>query len=163
MVFAILIFSFFAESMFSNLVSSDLVLSPLFTLVSLILIYPYFNKKNSTYYKFCFAIGLLYDLVYTDTMIVNAFLFVFIGWIIAKLNNVLANNYLNNAIMSVIIIIVFRIITYLLLVITGNIDFSLMLLFKGIYSSLLSNIIYVAIGFILTDIISRKLKIERTL
>jgi len=162
MIPGILIFSFLFEGLFSCLVRTDTFLCPLFTLASLILIYPYFNKKNSNYYKICFLVGLLYDLIYTDTIIFNAFIFVLIGFVIVKLNTLLANNYVNNSIMIFIIIIIFRCITYFSLFLTDNIEFSYHVLFMGIYNSLFSNIIFVSFGYILTDFISRKFKIQKS-
>lgn len=162
MILIIIILSFFLEGIFSNLVPTDMFLSPLFTLMSLILIYPYFNKHNGSYYKVCFLTGLLYDLVYTDTIVFNAFIFCLIGLIIVKLNNVLANNYLNNSLMAVIVIALFRIVTYFFLLLTGNMSFDFMILLKSVYSSLISNILYVCLGYIITDSISRKLKIQKT-
>ena len=162
MVLALLIISFFLESIFSNIVPTHTIFSPLFTLMSIILIYPYFNKKNSSYYKTCFIIGLFYDLVYTDTIVFNAFLFVLMGLIIVKLNDLFANNYLNSGLMATIVIILYRIITYLFLILTGNINFSLIILFKSIYESLIANIIYIMVMYGITDYLSRKFKITKT-
>lgn len=162
MIPIILIFSFLFEGLYSSLVRTDTFLCPLFTLVSLILIYPYFNKKNNGYYKICFLVGFLYDLIYTDTIIFNAFIFVLLGFVIVKLNGILANNYVNNSIMALVIIIIFRSITYFALFLTDNMEFSYQVLFAGIYNSLFSNIIYVSFGYILTDSISRKLKIQKS-
>lgn len=163
MVILILVFSFFFEGTFSLLVPTDSLLIPLFTLVSLILIYPYFNKKNNNYYKYCFITGLIYDLTYTDTIIFNAFLFTLIGFIIVKLSNLLAHNYVNDIIMTIIVIAVYRIITYIFLLITGNVNFQINDLFSNFYQSLISNIIFVLVVLGITNLISNKLKIKRSL
>lgn len=162
MIPVILIISFFFEGVFSSIVPSHTIFSPLFTLMAIILVYPYFNKRNSSYYKVCFVVGLFYDLIYTDTIVFNAFLFVLMGIIIVKLNDLLANNYLNSGLMAIIIIVLYRLITYLFLVLTGNINFSFMILFKSIYESLLANVIYIMIMYGITDYISRKFKITKT-
>ena len=162
MIPIVIIISFFFDGIFSMMVNADTIFNSLFTLMALILIYPYFNKKNANYYKVCFLTGLFFDLVYTDTIIFNAFLFNLIGIIIVKLNELLANNPFNNSLMAVILIALFRLVTYFFLFLTGNIEFSYAILFKGIYSSLISNIVYVSLGYMITDAISRKLKIRKT-
>ena len=162
MILAIIIISFFLEGIFSTMVGAHTIFCPLFTLMSIILVYPYFNKRNSSYYKTCFIVGLFYDLVYTDTIVFNAFLFVLMGIVIVKLNDVFANNYLNSGIMATLVIILYRVITYLFLVLTGNINFSFMILFKSIYESLLANIIYIMVVYGITDYLSKKFKITKT-
>ena len=62
MICTVLIVSFVLESIFTNIVSTDSILIPLFTITSFILIYPYFRKKNTNYIIVCLIIGLLYDI-----------------------------------------------------------------------------------------------------
>ena len=87
------VISFFLESIVSNFVSinSDLFL-PLFTIVSLVIIYPYLKKERANYYKIAAVLGLFYDIVYTDTLILNLFLFVMTAYFITKMNYILSNN-----------------------------------------------------------------------
>ncbi len=162
MVVAVLIISFILDSLISNFIPLNSILMPLFTIMSLIIIYPYFNNNKSKYLLACFTTGMLYDLIYTNTIIIHAFLFLVIGFIIIRLNLVLSNNWLNVAIMAIIIIIIYRIIAYGLLLITANITFNFFTLFKSIYSSLLLNFIYVVLAFIITDKVATKLKIRRS-
>lgn len=161
MVAIVLIISFILDSLISNFIPLNSIFMPLFTLMSLIIIYPYFNNHKTKYLLVCFVTGLFYDLIYTNTIVIHAFLFLVIGFIIIRLNLILSNNYLNVAIMAIIIIIIYRIIAYGLLLITANIDFNFMTLLKSIYSSLILNLIYVVLTFIITDQIATKLKIRR--
>jgi len=105
MVIIVLIISFILDSLISNFIPLNSILMPLFTLMSLIIIYPYFNNHKNKYLLACFATGVCYDLIYTNTIITHAFLFLVIGFIITRLNLILSNNYVNVAIMAVIIII----------------------------------------------------------
>jgi rod shape-determining protein MreD len=162
MIPIILIVSFFLEGIYSCFISSDGIFISLFSLVSLIIVYPYFNKKNSSYYKCCFLTGLFYDLVYTDTIVFNAFIFTLMGFIIVKMNNIISNSYINSAIMSIIVIVLYRCIVYAFLIITDNYTFTFDILLKGIYTSLLANIIYATLSFIITDFCSTKLKIKKS-
>lgn len=161
MIPSVIIISFVLDSIVSNIVSLNSWFIPLFTLMSLIIAYPYFNGNIKNYFITCFITGLFYDLIYTDTIIIHAFLFVLIGFIITRLNLIFSNNYLNVMIMAIICIILYRFISYGLLLITNNISFNFTLLLKSIYHSLILNMIYVAGVFILTDKISLKLKIKK--
>lgn len=161
MIISVIIISFILDSIISNFIPLNSLLMPLFTLMSLIIIYPYFNNNKKEYLLTCFAIGIFYDLIYTNTIIIHGFLFLTIGFIITRLNLLLSNNYVNDAIMAIICIIVYRLIAYSLLLITANVSFDFYILLKSIYNSLILNIIYIMSAFIITDKISTKLKIHR--
>lgn len=157
LVIIVLVVSFFLESMVSNFVAMDSTLFiPLFTIVSLVIIYPYFKKDHISYLKTAAVLGLFYDIVFTDTLIVNLFLFVFTAWLIQKMNYVLSNNYLNVAIMTMFAIIFYRIVSFGVLILIGYLNFSEFALIKGITSSLLLNVIYAVIVYAITDYFSRK-------
>lgn len=161
MKFLIIIISFLLEGIVSNYIPLNSIFCPLFTLASLIVAYPYFNSDKTLYYKCSFVLGLAYDLIYTDTMIFYAFLFLFISYIITKLSIVLADNYINSIIILMICIILFRVITYILIVMTGNMSFNIHVLFKGIYSSFLANIIYIILLLLITNFIDFKFHIKK--
>ncbi|MBS7020578.1 MAG: rod shape-determining protein MreD [Firmicutes bacterium] len=157
LVIIVMIVSFFLESMVSNLISIDSqLLIPLFTIVSLVIIYPYFKKDHISYLKTAAVLGLFYDIVFTDTLIVNLFLFVFTAWFIHKMNYLLSNNYFNVAIMTMLAITFYRIISFIALILIGYLHFSVFALLRGITSSLLLNVIYAIIVYAITDHISRK-------
>lgn len=143
LVMIVLASSFFLESIFSNFISmSSTLFLPLFTIVSLVIIYPFFKKEISTYYKTAAILGLFYDIVFTDTVIVNFFLFLIVAWAIDKMNYMLSNNYLNVGIMSLLSVVLYRILSYFVLVIIGYFPFSIFALEKGITSSIILNVIY---------------------
>lgn len=160
-IITILAFSFIFEGIFSNFISTYSFFSPLFVLMSLIIIYPFLINDKETYYKCCFITGLLYDLIYTDTIIVHAFLFLIIGFLITKINLILANNHINVMVMALIIIILYRVILYCLLILTSNVDVNLLNFVQSIYLSIFANIIYIVIMNMITDKISYKFKIYK--
>lgn len=162
MKYVFIIISFFLDGFISNYISINGIFYPLFTLMSLIIMYPYYSHNN-TFYKFTFFVGVVYDLIYTDTFIFYAFIFLIVALVIAKLSVLLADNYLSIMIITLISIILFRTISYILIVISGNIRFSFDILFKSIYSSLLLNIIYVVILNIVVTFTSKKLGIRKSL
>ena len=155
MKIAISIISFLLDGILSNYLPTNGIFMPLFTLMCLIVIYPHFND-NSWYYKYAFILGIFYDIVYTGTFIFYASVFLLISFIISKLNRTLTESYINLIIISIVSIIIFRTITYLLIVLTGNLSFDFYYLFRGIYSSILINVIYVVILKFITSKFKRK-------
>ena len=163
MKYFILIVSFLLDGIMSKFLPANSVFYSLFSLVSLIVVYPYFCGDKVSYYKYSFVFGFLYDLIYTDTMIFYAFMFLFMAFIITKLSLILNNNYFNTIIITLISIIAFRSVTYLLIAMTGNVNFNISIWFRGIYSSIITNVIYVILLLFITNFISKKLNIKRNL
>lgn len=139
----ILIASFLLEGLFSLIVSSNQSLFiPLFTIVALVSIYPYFNKYDSLFWKFCIVIGFCYDLIYTNTVFIHAFLFFILGYFISFLYHILFHKVWNYLWILVLSVIGYRIISFLLLVIIGYISFSISRLGYSIISSMIINLLY---------------------
>jgi len=161
MTVIVLIISFILDNLISNFIPLNSVLVPLFTIMSLIIIYPYFTNHKNKYLLACFIVGICYDLIYTNTIVIHGFLFLLLGFIITRMNLLLANNFINVVIMGIILIVVYRSLTYGLILITANASFDLFNLFRSIYSSLIMNIFFVSIAYIITDKISYKFKIHK--
>ena len=153
----ILIISFLLEGVISNFVSINGFMAPLFTLVSLIVIYPLFDDV-SEYYKYVFVTGLVYDLFYTDTIIFHAIIFCFMAFIITRMNLVLSDNYINFLIIMAICILIYRTFTYSLLVLVSSVSFSFIALILSILKSLIINLIYSVILFFVVKKIQKKYK-----
>lgn len=153
----ILIVSFLLEGVISNFVSINGFMAPLFTLVSLIVIYPLFDDV-SEYYKYVFVTGLVYDLFYTDTIIFHAIIFCFMAFIITRMNLVLSDNYINFLIIMAICILIYRTFTYSLLVLVSSVSFSFIALILSILKSLIINLIYSAILFFVLKKVRKKSK-----
>ena len=161
-VFTTFVISFLLDGVFSNVITiHNNMLIPLLSVMSLIIIYPYFKKDDIKYLEYIFIYGLIYDLVYTDTLILNAIVFTFIGLIIIGINIIISNNYLNISLIAFLVIISYRIITYFILVFTKYLEFDFAVLLKGITSSLLLNIIYAILLYLFTDIISNRFYIKK--
>ncbi len=162
LVSVVVILSFFLEGFASNVVGINTQLfTPLFSVVSLLIIYPYFNHEEGNLLKCCFALGLFYDLVYTDTLIVNACLFVVVGLFIRFLNSFLSNHMISISIMIFFTVLMYRIIMYAILVVVGFLPFDWTVLLKSVYSSFLLNMIYGVILYITTDYFSKKYHIKK--
>ncbi|MGE5456682.1 MAG: rod shape-determining protein MreD [Ignavibacteriales bacterium] len=155
------IVSFFLDSILTSFIPIDSIFIPLFSLISLIVIYPYFHKEQNSYLKFSFLIGLLYDIVYTDTIFLNAFIFLLIGFCIKLIHEYISNNAFNISIMSLCVVAIYRFITYFVLVMINYLNYNFNDLLVSIYSSLIVNVIYGIILYLTTDFISRKYKIDK--
>ena len=153
----ILVISFLLEGVISNFVPVNGFLAPLFTLTALIIIYPLFDESFE-YYKYAFITGLAYDLFYTDTIVFHAIIFTFMGFLITRLNLVLSDNYVNVLIIIAICILVYRVITYGLLILVSSMSFDFLSLVFSILKSLIINLIYSVILFFVVKKIQKKYK-----
>ena len=68
----ILICSFFLDGILSNflpyMVGDLSIFTPMLTIVSLIVVYPFFIKKERYYFISCFVLGICYDFMYTNLL-----------------------------------------------------------------------------------------------
>ena len=151
----ILVISFLFEGVISNFVPVNGFLAPLFTLTALIIIYPLFDESFE-YYKYAFITGLAYDLFYTDTIVFHAIIFTFMAFLITRLNLVLSDNYVNVLIIIAICILVYRVITYGLLILVSSMSFDFLSLVFSILKSLIINLIYSVILFFVVKKIQKK-------
>lgn len=154
----ILISSFLIDGIASHYVdvsySNISIFTTIYTVIALCLTHRYFQNKRK-YYLLCIIFGLLFDIVYTGTFILNMTVFLILGLIINKLYNVLTTNIINNIIISVIIISIYYILTNVILLISGYLKFNIILLIKIIVSSLLMTIIYSLILSIINNYITK--------
>lgn len=147
MSYIILVVSFLLDGIISFFLNKNIILNPLFSLCSLIIIFKYYKKNITKYFILGAILGLFYDLVYTDTMFLNAGIFLFICLFISKFYKTFSYNLLNSIILTIIIIVIYRSLTFLVLSMVGITNFNLYNLLKSIYSSLILNIIYTSIYF----------------
>ena len=91
--------------------------TPLLTLISIIIIYPLYIKKEKEYLITIFVTGIIYDLLYTNQLFLNGVIFILIGLIIMNLYKKITINYFNILIISLIIIIIYILIESLILLI----------------------------------------------
>lgn len=153
----IILISFLLESIISNFINmSSNIFIPLFTLSSIVIVFPYYNKEKE-YFKMCLLFGFLYDIVFTNTLFINSVLFLMIGFVTKMLNYYLSNNVFNNTIILIINVILYRLFMYLILILGNVFNFDFMFLFKSIYSSFFINIIYsLIIYFIIKKFVVKK-------
>lgn len=162
MIYIILIISFLLDNFFLFIIEKESLLFPLCTLMSLVIIFPFFRKDNhNKFLIICAFLGMLYDLVFAQTILLNIGLFLLIGIMIKIVFKLFSTNIISNLLTAIIIILVYRIINYFILCMSGYFSFSLLELIRGIYSSLIVNLIYIIVFYGLSILISNKFKIQR--
>lgn len=161
MIPGVLIISFLLEAIFTNLVNTNSFLIPLFTLTSLVMIYPYFNKKNINYILVCLIVGLFYDIVFADSIFVNTVSFGIVGALTMLCYNYVKCNIYSSSIVNLIMLITYRIISYVILLSINYITFNNKVFFRGIYKSLIANIIYGILLYLIIEIIAKKFNKKR--
>ncbi len=157
MIYFALVFSFLLEISFSNIIPNDSIFIPLFLLTSLCIIYKYSNNKKTNFLFICIVFGLIYDITFTNSAFLNTLSFLACGYLIQIGYRYINPNIISLNILNILVIIVYRFISYILLVMLEYIDMNPLYLLKGIYSSIIFNIIY---GVLFYIIISKIFKLK---
>ena len=161
MIIFISMLSFFLDGILSKYISSSSLFLPLFTIVSLIIIYPYFNNNYYRYFKYIAILGLLYDIAYMNMVFYNFFIFMLLGFINIFVNYFVSNRLYINIIITIILIIIYRSINFIFINITGD-GLGISYLLKSIYSSLILNILYCGFIYLISEWYSKKHKIFKS-
>lgn len=162
MIYIFLIISFLLDGFILSIINSTSLLFPLCSIMSLIIIYPFFKKDEfNTFLIISGFVGMLYDVVYTGTLFLNIGVLILVAIIIKLIFRVFSNNLLSNILIGISIIVIYRTINYLVFSLAGYLDFSFLELLKGIYSSLIVNTIYIVIFYLIGILISKRFKIQR--
>ena len=161
MIVVVLLISFILEGIVSNLVPANSLFIPLFSIVSLLVTYPMFNDNRIKYLIYSGTLGLLYDLVYTSTPFINTFTFVITALIITFICKFITINKLNLILIVLFVLLFNQTINYLLLCLFRYRIFNSDTLIEGLYSSLILNVIYSYILYIIIEIINKKRKYKR--
>ena len=161
MIYIILIFSFLFEAAFTNIVNNYSFLTPLFLITSLSILYPYFKNNKFNFVIASILCGLFYDIGLTNSPFINTISFGICSGLIILGYNYMNYNIVNSNFINIIVICIYRIVSYLLLCIIDFVKFNEMFLLEGIYNSLLVNVVYGIIIFIIVSLIAKIFNIKR--
>ena len=158
-----LVISFLLEGIMSNIFPSTLsnisYFTTIYTIISFVIIYPYFDNDKK-YDLLILIFGILFDVLYTSTFFINIFIFIIIGIIIKLLYNLFPENIFMTNIISYICIIIYHILSFIILVIVGYNDYNIMLLFNIIIHSIFMTIIYTSISYFIVKFMYNKFGIK---
>lgn len=160
--FIILVCSFFLDGILSNFLPymvGDLSLfTPMLTIVSLVIVYPFFTKKLHYYFISCFVIGICYDFMYTNLLFYNAILFTIIGAIILLLYKYIRSNWLSIILFVVIVIVAYECMNAIIILLFQLVPMTFYRLLYKIVHSLLLNLCYAEILYFIIWLLPSKYK-----
>ena len=158
-----LVISFLLEGIMSNIFPSTLsnisYFTTIYIIISFAIIYPYFDNDKK-FFILIFIFGILFAILYTSTIFVNTFIFIIIGIVIKILYNILPGNVFMTNIISYVGIIIYHILSFIILMITGYGDYSIILLFNIIIHSIFMTIIYTSISYFIMKFMYNKFDIK---
>lgn len=159
-----MIFSFLLDAVLSNIFPSYLgnfsYFMSIYLIVSLVIICPYFvNDKK--YFILILIFGLLFDILYTSTFIFNMFLFVVIGLFIKFMNNYFPDNFLFANIGSILAIMLYHLLSFIILYFVSDISYDFYLLWRAIIGSIICTIIYSSISYLVMGFVYKKFNIKQ--
>ena len=158
----IVIISLLLDGILSNFLpylNNDLsIFTPLLTLVSIFMIYPFFKKKEKKYLITIFVIGIIYDLFYTNLLFFNGILFVLIGLLTILIYKRYEITPIRLLLYIIIVITSYELLTVLIILIFNLVPITIYKVFYKIIHSLLLNIIYSELLYLVIYLIPKKYK-----
>lgn len=144
------IISYLLDGLISNYISTELInpsyLKTIYSIISLVIIYHYFENYKK-YFSITIFLGLLFDIVYTNTIPLNTILFPVISIIIKQLDYFLPNNIFTINILSLLSIYIYHILSYIILLLTHYNSYTISLLLIILLRSTIMTIIYTTISY----------------
>jgi len=132
--------------------------TPLCTVISILIIYPFFRKEEKKYFIGIFILGILYDLFFTNLLFWNGILF--LG--IAYLSKILYKNYglgpLKVILYAILLVTIYESMNALIIWIFQLVPITFSKLLYKITHTYILNIIYIEILFIILKITPKKYK-----
>lgn len=158
-----LIISFILDNFMSNIFPSTLsnisYFTTIYIVISFVIIYPYFSNKKK-YYILLLIFGILFDLLYTGTFILNMIIFLCIGFGVKLLYNIFPDNVFTTNMISVIGICLYHVLSFVILSLISNIDYDIMLLINIVIHSLIMTILYTVISYYCMKFIYSKFNVK---
>lgn len=153
MKFLLFIVSIFLDVIFNNAFMSSInnisYFYPMFTITSVVYLSNFYTNPNrKNYYVLVLLIAIMYDCIVIGNLLISISLFLSIAVLNIKLKNHLTNNLINNILRLVLSIICYDLLFNLLFVIVGYQVFNISKIIYKITHSLIVNIIYLVVMFL---------------
>lgn len=147
-----MIISFMLDALISNFINMSItnpsIFNTIYSVIALVIIYNYFDDDNK-YIKILLVLGILFDIVYTSTFLLNIFIFIVIYIVIKFINEYIPNNLFTINIKSLIAISLYHILSYLILMLVHYDYYSFKCLLLMIPKSIIMSVIYTSISYIM--------------
>lgn len=158
----IVVISLFLDGILTNylpyLVNDLSLFTPLLTLISIFIIYPFYRKEEKKYFIILFILGIIYDLLYTNLLFFNAVLFVGIGLLTKLIYKTFEINTLKLLMYLPLIVIAYETATALILLTFNIVPITFYRVFYKISHSLILNIIYGELLFLIIKVLPKRWK-----
>lgn len=156
----IMIISFILDGVLTNflpyMVSSLSIFTPLTTLTALVIIYPFFYHKDKKYFITAIVVGLLYDLFYTNLLFFNAILFFIMALVVTKLYRIIGDSYIRIIVNILLIIVLYELLTALIIFAFNLVPVTIERVLYKIGHSLILNLIYGEILYVIVKKLPKK-------
>ena len=148
------IISFLLDSLMSNILPFNLVdpswFKTIYSVISLVILYNYFDNQKK-YLSILIVLGIFFDIVYTNTFIVNIIVFLIIYFILSQLDYIITTNIFTINLKSITCISLYHILTYIILLLANYNNYSIKLLGIILLRSIIMTIIYTTISYLIMN------------
>ena len=148
------IISFLLDGIISNIIPFNLVdpsyFKTIYSVISLVIIYNYFDNHQK-YLTFLIILGIFFDIIYTNTFILNIIVFLIIYIVLSNLDYVITTNIFTINLKSLVCISTYHITTYIILLLANYNNYSIKLLGLILIRSIIMTIIYTTISYLIMN------------
>ena len=132
--------------------------TPMLTILIPIIIYPFYIKEEKKFLITLVITGIIYDIFYTNLLFYDAIVFLLFGLMIIKLYKVIGYNYIKVLLYSLLCIILYELFNTIVILIFNLVPINLIKVLYKINHSILLNLIYVSILYIIVKKLPKKYK-----
>ena len=148
------IISFLIDGLMSNILPFNLVepswFKTIYSVVSLVIIYNYFDNPKK-YLSILITLGIFFDIVYTNTFILNIVVFLIIYIFLSNLDYIITTNIFTINLKSIVCVSSYHILSYIILLLANYNSYSIKLLGLILIRSIIMTIIYTTISYLIMN------------
>ena len=134
------------------------LLTPMFTIVSILIVYPLYRKKEKEYFITLFILGILYDLLYTNLLFYDSLVFILFGFIIKKIYKNLDVRHIKLSLYIIVLIVIYELLMSLMIIIFNLVPITPIRIIYKITHSIIINVIYGELLYTIVKYLPKKLK-----
>lgn len=159
----LLTISFFLQGILSNFIGytyQDVsIFSTVYVLITLLLIYPYFENKKK-YLILLVVFGWLMDVVYANTFLLNISLFYLLYKFSSLFHFLFPYNLVTINISSVLSVFVYHILSFSLLGLLRFDEYSFVMLVRILGCSIIMTVIYTTVSYLVIKFIKQRIELK---
>lgn len=133
--------------------------STLYTLITLLIIYPHFENKKK-HFIILVVSGIIIDFAYTDVFLLNTCLFIFCYYFSKAFHFFFPYNFLTINICNLLNVFLYHIVSFIFLTLSKYDNYTILVLLKILSHSIVMTFIYTSILYYMVIFIKKKLQLE---